>query len=317
MDNLIDSFFNLKVKKINQIEVKRKNVDYPWTELVVYIVCYNCPVGEIINFSDIIIPTDIEQGYIDDLNKANKQKVVNYYNIFYNAYKKIKGDTLKKVYLVGKNQHKFPEIVELNKDAKAKLTADIYVETAENFIGISVKSSFKDTFTNYSIYKILNLFYEGKIIKQKLNDERDKILKSNNLELTFSKKNRKIYNRIFRNINSIDNDYHILLNKIILENSEEFIYKWYSDLFGDLPYNLYTFDGNQLTNYKPSKELITIKSIQNPSKNPKGASKLFYAVYINFEIIYKWEIRWKGNIFVSPQILTYKWNELTDNLKLL
>ena len=317
MDNLIDSFFNLKVKKINQIEVKRKNVDYPWTELAVYIVCSNCPVGEIINFSDIIIPTDIEQGYIDDLNKANKQKVVNYYNIFYNAYKKIKGDTLKKVYLVGKNQHKFPEIVELNKDAKAKLTADIYVETAENFIGISVKSSFKDTFTNYSIYKILNLFYEGKIIKQKLNDERDKILKSNNLELTFSKKNRKIYNRIFRNINSIDNDYHILLNKIILENSEEFIYKWYSDLFGDLPYNLYTFDGNQLTNYKPSKELITIKSIQNPSKNPKGASKLFYAVYINFEIIYKWEIRWKGNIFVSPQILTYKWNELTDNLKLL
>ena len=88
-------------------------------------------------------------------------------------------------------------------------------------------------------------------------------------------------------------------------------------MFGDLPYNLYTFDGNQLTNYKPSKELITIKSIQNPSKNPKGASKLFYAVYINFEIIYKWEIRWKGNIFVSPQILTYKWNELTDNLKLL
>ena len=72
---------------------------------------------------------------------------------------------------------------------------------------------------------------------------------------------------------------------------------------------------------RSKKEFINIKSVQNPAKKDNtSAAKLFYAVYDkeNTSVpLYKWEIRWKGDIFVSPQILTFKWNPEKDHLKII
>jgi hypothetical protein len=69
------------------------------------------------------------------------------------------------------------------------------------------------------------------------------------------------------------------------------------------------------------KAYLNIKAIQNPAKKDNvHAAKLFYAVYDKENVtvpLYKWEIRWKGDIFVSPQILTFKWNPDKDHLKII
>ena len=135
------------------------------------------------------------------------------------------------------------------------------------------------------------------------------------------KQNREKYNEIFANSTKIDNEYHITLNELILENKESILEQWYQNLFGDLPYELYTFNGTTLINGKVSPEFIEILPIQNPAKKESvHAAKLFYAIYEkegDTVPIYKWEIRWKGDIFVSPQILTFKWNPDKDHLKII
>ena len=135
------------------------------------------------------------------------------------------------------------------------------------------------------------------------------------------KQNREKYNKLFANSTTIDNEYHITLNELILEHKEEILEQWYKNLFGSLPYELYTFNGVTLTNDAPSPEFINIKPVQNPAKKDNtSAAKLFYAVYDkeNASVpLYKWEIRWKGDIFVSPQILTFKWNPEKDHLKII
>jgi hypothetical protein len=195
-----------------------------------------------------------------------------------------------------------------------KLKADIIVKTNQTFIGFSVKTTPNDTLTNYSVYKMLqpeqtDLLKSTQnqiIIKEGLSTDR-----------TVYRSNRERYNRLFSNGSTIDNDYHRLLNQIILENSETVLRQWYKNLFGELPYRLYTFNGTSLTNESVSPLKLDIKPIVNPAKRPEGAAKLFYAIYEGDKIVYKWEIRWKGDIFHSPQILTFKWNPERDELKLV
>jgi len=149
------------------------------------------------------------------------------------------------------------------------------------------------------------------------------LIKQNNLSIMKEvyKKNREKYNKVFANSSTIDNEYHITLNEFIIEYKEDILRQWYKNLFGTLPYELYTFNGATLTKDIPSAEFINIKPIQNPAKKDNtNAAKLFYAIFDTEESnqpLYKWEIRWKGDIFVSPQILTYKWNSQRDHLKLI
>ena len=186
------------------------------------------------------------------------------------------------------------------------------------FIGFSVKSSEQDTLTNYSIYKML-----PKDDVLLLKEIQLSIIKRNGLSIMKGvyKQNREKYNALFANSTTIDNEYHITLNELILEHKEKILEQWYHNLFGKLPYELYTFNGTTLTNAVPSPEFMNIKSIQNPAKKENtSAAKLFYAIYDkeNESVpLYKWEIRWKGDIFVSPQILTFKWNPEKDHLKII
>jgi hypothetical protein len=317
-DQIIKSFGYLTVKEKQEKQEKqvkvRKNVDYPWSEYIVYIVCKAGP--KIIDFAEIESTFDetVPKGYLKDISRTNPKTVMDYYNRFYEEFQKMDLKVLK-VFLLGKNQNRFPEIKQLHLNlVNVKLKADIIVKTQETFIGFSVKTTPNDTLTNYSIYKmlepeqtsLLKLTQKSIIVKNGLSTDR-----------TVYRSKRESYNRLFANGSTIDNDYHRLLNQIILENSETVLRQWYKNLFGELPYRLYTFNGTTLTNESISPLSIDIKPIVNPAKHPEGAAKLFYALYENDKIIYKWEIRWKGDIFVSPQILTFKWNPERDQLKLI
>ena len=223
------------------------------------------------------------------------------------------------VFLLGKNQSKFDEIKNIHKNLKnVKLKADIIVKINEQFVGFSVKSSEQDTLTNYSIYKMLNSDDVSLLKEIQLS-----IIKRNGLSVMKNvyRQNREKYNKLFANSSTIDNEYHITLNEFILEHKEEILKQWYNNLFGTLPYELYTFNGITLTNEKISPEFINIFPILNPAKKDNThAAKLFYAIYEKERDtvpIYKWEIRWKGDIFVSPQILTFKWNPEKDHLKVI
>jgi hypothetical protein len=299
-----------------KMKEKRKNVDYQWSEYIVYIICKG---GEKINsFEEFEKTFDnlIEHGYLTDLLKADKKKVMNYYNRFHEEFHALHLD-VSKVFLLGKNQSKFEEIKKIHVEhTDAKLKADILVKTTnDTFVGFSVKSSEQDTLTNYSIYKML-----PKDEVELLKEIQINMLKTNNLSVMkdIYKKNREKYNKLFANSSTIDNEYHITLNELILEHKEDILRDWYKNLFGKMPYELYTFNGKDLTNDTISPLELDIKAIQNPAKKDNtNAAKLFYALYDHNCVLYKWEVRWKGDIFVSPQILTFKWNPEKDHLKLI
>jgi len=260
----------------------------------------------------------VEKGYLIDILAADSKKVMKYYNTFYNEFEKL-NLKVDNVFLLGKNQSKFPEIKKLHVGKSTKFKADIIIKTIEGiYIGFSVKSSEQDTLTNYSVYKMLPKDDIGLLKEVQIN-----MIKKHGLSVmkNLYRQNREKYNKLFSNSTTIDNEYHILLNELILEYKEEVLEQWYKNLFGSLPYELYTFNGTTLTNDAPSPEFINIKSIQNPAKKDNtNAAKLFYALYDqeNASIpLYKWEIRWKGDIFVSPQILTFKWNPEKDYLKII
>jgi len=314
------------------IKEKRKNVDYQWSEYIVYLIALRSSASfikdelegseRILTFEDFEKTFDplIENRYLTDLLKADKKKVMKYYNTFYTLFHNL-GLNVSNVYLLGKNQSKFDEIKKIHEIKGAKLKADIVIKTIDNvFIGFSVKSSEQDTLTNYSIYKMLPKDEVALLKEIQLS-----IIKRNGLSVMKGvyKQNREKYNALFANSITIDNEYHITLNELILDYKEKILEQWYRNLFGTLPYELYTFNGTTLTNDIPSPEFMNIKPIQNPAKKENvRAAKLFYAVYDkeNDEQsipLYKWEIRWKGDIFVSPQILTFKWNPEKDHLKVI
>ena len=305
-DNVLISCINSNKPKILN---KRKNVDYQWSEYIVYHILKNLPFRE--EYSQIILSFDpeISKEYLNDLIRADKKKVMEYYSSF---YEEVVGIIPEKVFLLGKNQNRYPEIQELHRNFKGniKFNADIIFKTNNGeYIGISVKSSEHDTLTNYSIYLLLPK-QDVVILKELL---KELVLENNlKIDLEYYKNHRKDYNKLFINGSTINNDYHKLLNRLILINSTSIIEQWYSGLFGELPYNIYTFSGKKLLNKVPVLDRISIVSIQNPAKNPVGAAKLFFAVFEGDVVIYKWEIRWKGNIFVSPQILTFNWDPLKD-----
>jgi hypothetical protein len=292
------------IKRIISISnVERKNVDYNFAELLVA-VCLKC--DNIGNRDDIINNVETikclkKDEYIKDIN-CRSEKQINNYISFINKEKK-KFGKIKTVYLLGKNTNCFPEITELNQNlSQIQCKSDIMLKLVNNnWVGISVKSQ-KDSFlTNYSIQKILSNGKELEKVKREF-------LKSKGY-LEFKKEDRKKINSLF--YPGKENIYWDSLYKSIEIEKEKVICSIKEGLCSsNTPYKVYEVDGGNVIDLDKLQEELYSKKIELIKKEytNKKAAKMWYDILVDGIKKYSIEIRWKGNVFCSPQIIIQKIN---------
>ena len=277
---------------------KRARCEENWAELVVAVVFSD---SSVVTKSDILqhAVAQSHPGYVVDLSKRDAAMVQGY---IANLKSEIQNLQLpvKEVYILGKNQKVTPEITKLQKglDRKAKKADVMLLLTDGTYVGISVKSGKGDTLTNYAIEKFLT---NGK----ELATLRLNMIQEAGLPLALDKNRRNEYNDLFRG----ENAYHSELITSVVENKQSVLEQWSKNLFAETPFDIYSFDGEKLrpNTYNQIKESeFDIRPIPNPAKNARGAAKTFFEVSENGVPAYIWDVRWKGSVFASPQIFTYR-----------
>lgn len=276
----------------------RARCEENWAELVVAVV-FTDP--SVVTKSDVVSHYYAQgyPGYVADLLKRNDQDVARYIANLKSELRSLQLP-VKTVYILGKNQKVTPEIAALQKglDRKAKKADVMLLLTDGTYVGISVKSGKGDTLTNYAIEKFLT---NGK----ELATLRLNMIQEAGLPSVLDKNRRKEYNDLFRG----DNAYHSELIASVVENKQSVLEHWSKNLFAETPFDIYSFDGEKLrpNTYDQIKESeFDIRPIPNPAKNARGAAKTFFEVSENGVPAYIWDVRWKGSVFASPQIFTYR-----------
>ena len=291
---------------------KRARCEENWAELIVSSILDDPSVNSIEDIlSSSIAKT--EPAYVKDLEKRRPEVVTAYIQNFKSELKKvgISPEKVEKVFLLGKQQDKYPELDALQKglDRKEKKSDVIIKLKNKGYVGFSVKASSGATLTNYAIEKLLPSFQD------QLKNTRLKMVKDAGLPDDFQKALRPKYNDLFRGGR---NPYHNFLRKVVIENKEEILDKWSKGLFSKTPFPIYSFDGSKLR----SNDSSTVKSskfdliaIENPNPKAKGAAKTYFLVTENGKPSYIWDVRWKGSpAFGSPQIQTVRVKEDTDKM---
>lgn len=263
------------------------------------------------------------------------------------AYREIKNNktifqNIKCIYIVGKNEKDFPNILKLNKyidpnDKKEKkydtkeAKADIYIENKKSqFIGISIKKSKDSTKTNWSVYKLINIYTE-KNINENMKKIFNKMLNNNNEIIDISdKKNREIINKLLYPIKQLNENglkfelcpYYKELNDKIINKKVE-LCKQFENLFysKNVCYPIYEFNGEKMeylndglkynfelfdyTNEICNKFYYYKNNKQNEVKTLRETAKLFYYLEITHDKKakkkYRIEVRFKGSFCCSPQ----------------
>ena len=295
-EHSITRFFEKKSKV-------RKNVEYNFTEAIVA-VCLKYPEvkdreGIIEKMADIKCMN--KEGYIQDLKLRNETIILSYID-FIRQKPYFKG--VQEVYLLGKNSNVFPEISKLNNNLnQIDSKSDVMLKMNNNsWIGISVKATRSSFLTNYSIQKILS---NGKELEKVKRD----FLKSNGFP-EFKKDQRKEVNKLFYPGNP--NIYWDSLYKSIEMEKEKVISLIKEGLCSsNTPYKVYELDGENIIDLGELQEELYSKKIELIKKDypDKKAAKMFYDILVDKIKKYSIEIRWKGNVFCSPQIIIQKvWN---------
>ena len=279
----------------------RKNVDYNFAELLVA-VCLKC--DNIENRNDIINNVETikclkKDQYIKDINSRNEKEINKYIN-FINKEKNKFGE-IKDVYLLGKNSNCFPEITKLNQNlSQIQCKSDIMLKLLNNsWVGISVKATKSSFLTNYSVQKILSNGKELEKVKREF-------LNSNGFT-EFKKEDRKKINCLFYPGNS--NIYWDILYKSIEMEKEKVISLIKEGLCSSkTSYKVYEVDGENVIDLDNLQKELNSKKIELIKKDypDKKAAKMFYDILVEGIKKYSIEIRWKGNVFCSPQIIIQK-----------
>jgi hypothetical protein len=279
----------------------RRKVECNFAELIVA-SCFK--LSFINNRNDILNNIDSincfnREGYLEDLFSRCEVRI-NKYIKFVNQIRN-KFGLINEVYLLGKTYKWYPEICSLNKGlSRIDCKADVMLKLEnDKWIGISVKSQ-KDAFlTNYSIQKILSNGKDLSKIKKEMLKEKG-FPKFNKLE-------RIKVNKLF--YPGVENIYWEKLTESI-ETEKDKIIKTLKDGLCSIntPYEVYEMDGHKLINLSELYRELTTNTIELRKKEypNKKAAKMWYDILVGDEIKFKFEIRWKGNIFVSPQIITQR-----------
>lgn len=330
-NNLLDDYLLNKYIDILKEESEnkmRKRCECHWSELIIAKLIKN----PLLDSYEKVLDQEIEfieneEEYIKEFN-SNKEEVELWFNICKeNTINWLKSLDISssdnvEVYLTGK-KIKSKKINDLTLDIEKKqLKADIYMCINEKiWIGVSVKKDTDCTLSNWSIEKIINERdeeYAKNLQKIKL-----EILEKNGITREWRKdkeNNRKIYNEIMYG----ENAYKTMLNNYIINNTEyikEIIAKAAGSIITD--FEMFVYDGkeykNLLTIYNKiinCEKFTIIEDNENTKVNleerniksyySSNAAKLWYYVEINNVVDYRFEIRWKGDPFASPQIQLFK-----------
>jgi hypothetical protein len=286
--------------KVEEQTKKRARCEENWAELVVAVVLSDRKV----NTKDDILNHDLavrNPAYVTDLNKRPGSVVYQYIQNFKRQIESLDLNIVE-VYILGKNQKINPEIEALQAglDRKEK-KSDVMVKLVDgSFVGFSVKSGKGDTLTNYAIEKFLPN-------AKQLKECRLRMVREAGLSEVLDKSRRDEYNDLFRG----ENDYHSQLIDSVMANKESVLNQWAKNLFSDVPFLVYSFDGDKLraNTYQQIKSTtFDLKPIPCPAKNPRGngPAKTFFEVSENGQPSYIWDVRWKGSVLASPQILTHR-----------
>ena len=245
--------------------------------------------------------------WFEDLCSRKPKLIENYIAAWNNQ--SLPWSSVEKVILVGKYDKDYPEIVQLNQglDIKEK-KSDVYIlgtlqgDDDSVWFGLSVKASKDCPITNYSIEKILPESEECRpLCKATLQGAGF---------AAFTKDTQKACSKLFRNK---ENAYWLHLENLIEAHSDILMKEVAKGIISEnTPYNVFEFDGHSFIDIKSiNLEGAVFRPSETFSKkkngNPRWAAKLWYEIVKDEKILYKVEIRWKGNMFTaSPQMITEK-----------
>ena len=327
--SILDKNNSIVVDDINNIFKKRKRCECHWSEFVISKILKNPYITDEIN---VILNNHIE--YIENSEEYNKELKENFEEaelwfkqclIHTQTFYKILGikqSDVIDIYLTGKkiNNNSVNELVKYIDDKQKK--ADVYINiNKEKWIGISVKKDKDCTLCNWSIEKLIQ--EKDPLLAKNLKDKKIKILNENGINRKWRENltaNREKYNRLMYG----DNSYKILLNDYILNNKEH-IKEIIANAAGSSinHFNIYLYDGNDYKNlldiYNQIKNSHNVNIIEDTLHTKEylqnlklktyysnKAAKLWYYIQLNEVVMYRFEIRWKGDPFSSPQIQLFK-----------
>ncbi len=288
-----------KKKKLEKI-AKTFHRDFNYCELIAA-VCLKFP--DIHNREDIISSSEDIQcleitKYLQNLECRSDTQIHNYIK-FVNSHRGA-FPNIKEVYLIGKSKSNFPELDFLSqgldiKDNKADL---FLVDTQDRWIGVSIKSSPQDFLTNFSLEK---LFPNGEEIKQ----VRLEYLREQGYS-HFKKEERQEVNELFYQLPGRENPYWFCIKESITQHKFEMLKYLINTIYSQkVPYPMIELNGvgmkclqNDFPGHLSHQDLKL--ELQPSSKN---SAKLTYHIIIRNSPQLKMEIRWKGNVYQSPQIM--------------
>ena len=317
------------VLTITKPKKKRKNVETPWTEYVAAVV-FQHPCATFENLTNL--PLELAEkeanAYKTDIGNRPEKCVRQWFQTCQEKTAEwrnncgISSSDKVEVFLTGKKARN-PQVIELLKPIKDKKQhkADIFIcVNGKRWIGVSIKTTHGDPLSNWSIEKLIR--QSTPAIADELKEHKTKLLEENGITRNWREKkeeNRAKYNAIMHG----KNIYKEILHKWITENAgttlkdiiasiagssvTEFAnHKYDGTEFEDLTATFTTIKEGKMSmiaDCPETKDLLVSKGLKQHYS--ETAAKLWYYVKINEIFKYRFEIRWKGDPFASPQLMLY------------
>lgn len=293
----------LKINKKVLEKVSKIKNDYNYCELIAAI-CLKFPnitkKEDIIYYADQIACIE-KDSYLENLERRTPKNILNY--IQYVNSIRHHFPQIQEVIVIGKSMSQYPVLSRLNQglDQKQSKADLMLVDIHNRWIGISIKASPYSYLSNYSLEKMLP---NGEALsKIKL----DYLIDSG--YPSFKKSERDELNELFYPKPHQPNPYWEEVMRSMEINKNEIMSSLLNLLTSnDTPYPMYEMNGKSLVDLKRGlrNKLLNETHILKMELTEKRRAKLVYYIVSNNIKNYRVEIRWKGNVFQSPQLMMQK-----------
>lgn len=311
------------------IKKKRKNVETPWTEYVAAVIFQHpSATYEQLETLPITLPETLATAYKKDIAQRPTKTVEQWFDTCKNQSQSWRnqcaiGDNDQvEVFLTGKKV-KDERVLDLLKNIKDKKQhkADIFLcINKARWIGISVKTTKGDPLSNWSIEKLIK--ETSPDVAETLKTQKTTLLNNNGIDRKWranKEENRAKYNAIMHG----SNVYKQTLHEWLTEHADSTLKNIVASIAGSpiTDFINYKYDGTTFENLHQIHETITSSDMLMLADIPEtkkqletlglkqhysnNAAKLWYYVKVGSSFKYRFEIRWKGDPFASPQLMLY------------